>query len=89
MNNRPIVVGLGTIQQKGDFNQLDEALILMDKAFKKAIIEPEKGIAPTAAPIDISMRLANLISPTFPRLKAAGFKKAAIATKTAAKPTKL
>ena len=39
MNNRPIVVGLGTIQQKGDFNQLDEALILMDKAFKKAIID--------------------------------------------------
>ena len=39
MNNRPVVVGLGTIQQKGDFNQLDEALILMDKAFKKAIID--------------------------------------------------
>ena len=39
MNNRPIVVGLGAIQQKGDFNQLDEALILMDKAFKKAIID--------------------------------------------------
>ena len=39
MNNRPVVVGLGTIQQKGDFNQLDEALTLMDKAFKKAIID--------------------------------------------------
>ena len=39
MNNRPVVVGLGTIQQKGNFNQLDEALILMDKAFKKAIID--------------------------------------------------
>ena len=57
--------------------------------FKKAIIEPEKVIAPTAAPIDISIRLANFISPIFPKLKAAGFKKAAIATKTAAKPTKL
>ena len=33
------MVGLGTIQQKGNFNQLDEALILMDKAFKKAIID--------------------------------------------------
>ena len=30
--------------------------------FKKAIIEPEKVIAPTAAPMDISIRLANLIS---------------------------
>ena len=39
MNNRPVVVGLGTIQQKGNFNQLDEALLLMDKAFKKAIID--------------------------------------------------
>ena len=39
MNDRPVVVGLGTIQQKGDFNQLDEALILMDKAFKKAITD--------------------------------------------------
>ena len=46
-------------------------------------------IAPTAAPIDISIRLANFILPTLPRLKAWGFKKAAIATKTAANPTKL
>ena len=44
-------------------------------SFKKAIIEPEKVIAPTAAPIDISIRLANLMLPIFPRLKAAGFKK--------------
>ena len=54
----------------------------------KAIIEPEKVIAPTAAPIDISIRLANFMSPIFPRLKAAD-SKAAIATKTAARPTKL
>ena len=39
MSNRPVVVGLGTIQQKGNYNQLDEALILMDKAFKKAIFD--------------------------------------------------
>ena len=57
--------------------------------FKKAIIEPEKVNAPTAAPMDISIKLANLISPTLPKLKASGFKKADMATKTAAKPTKL
>ena len=57
--------------------------------FRNAIIEPEKVIAPTAAPIDISIRLANFISPTPPKLKASGFRKADIATKTAAKPTKL
>ena len=57
--------------------------------FKNAIIEPEKVIAPTAAPIDISIKLASFISPDIPRLKASGFKKAEIATKTAAKPTKL
>ena len=39
MNYRPVVVGIGTIQQKGNYNELDEALILMDKAFKKAIID--------------------------------------------------
>ena len=38
--------------------------------FKKAIIDPEKVIAPTAAPIDISIKLANLIFPTIPRLNA-------------------
>ena len=30
---------------------------------RKAIIEPENVIAPTAAPIDISIRLANFIFP--------------------------
>ena len=39
--------------------------------------------------MDISIKLANLISPVVPRLKASGFKKAAIATKTAANPTRL
>ena len=57
--------------------------------FKNAIIEPEKVIAPTAAPIDISIKLANLILPGSPRLNALGFKKADIATNTAANPTKL
>ena len=58
-------------------------------SFKKAIIDPENVIAPTAAPIDISIKLPSLILPGFQRLKASGFKKAAIATKTAAKPTRL
>ena len=56
---------------------------------RNAIIDPEKVIAPTAAPIDISIRLASLIFPEIPRLKTSGLKKADIATKTAAKPTKL
>ena len=59
------------------------------KTFKKAIIDPEKVIAPTAAPIDISIKLPSFIFPGEPRLKASGFKNAAIATNTAASPTKL
>ena len=62
---------------------------IMPLNFKKAMIEPEKVIAPTAAPMDISIKLANFIFPKSPRLKAEGFKKAAMATKTAAKPTRL
>ena len=58
-------------------------------SFKKAITDPEKVIAPTAAPIDISIKLPSLIFPGTPRLNACGFKKAAIATNTAASPTKL
>ena len=52
-------------------------------------MEPEKVIAPIAAPKDISIKLASLIFPVTPRLKASGFKKADIATKTAARPTRL
>ena len=37
MINRPVVVGVAAIQQKGNFEELDEALILMDKATKSAI----------------------------------------------------
>ena len=48
--------------------------------FKNAIIEPEKVIAPIAAPNDISIRLASLIFPTEPRLNASGFRNADIAT---------
>ena len=58
-------------------------------SFKKAITEPENVIAPTAAPIDISTKLPNLIFPAVPRLNASGLTKADMATKTAASPTKL
>ena len=37
MENNPVVIGIGDIQQKGEFDNLDEALILMDKAAKLAI----------------------------------------------------
>ena len=57
--------------------------------FKKAITEPENVTAPTAAPIDISIKLPSLIFPGLPRLNASGFKKAEIATNTAASPTRL
>ena len=58
-------------------------------SFKKAITDPEKVMAPTAAPIDISIKLANFMFPVTPKSNTWGFKNAAIATKTAAKPTKL
>ena len=51
---------------------------IIPRSFKKAIIDPEKVIAPIEAPIDISIKLEILISPGEPRLKAPGFKKAAI-----------
>ena len=57
--------------------------------FKNAITEPENVTAPTAAPMDISIKLANFIFSGNPRPKASGLRKAAMATNTAANPTKL
>jgi len=37
MKNRSVVVGISAIQQKGNFENLDEALHLMDKAVKEAL----------------------------------------------------
>jgi acetyl-CoA C-acetyltransferase len=37
MKNRPVVVGLGSLQQTGNFKDLDEALILMEKVTQTAI----------------------------------------------------
>ena len=39
MKNRPVVIGIASVQQKGKFEELDEALLLMDKAVKEAIID--------------------------------------------------
>ena len=57
--------------------------------FRKAIIDPVNVIAPIEAPKDISIKLAILIFPGEPKLNTSGFRKADIATKTAANPTKL
>ena len=57
--------------------------------FKNAITDPENVIAPIEAPNDISIKLAVLILPTVPKLNTSGLRKADIATKTAARPTKL
>ena len=62
---------------------------IMPCSFKKAITDPENVIAPTAAPMDISIKLPSLMFPGEPRLNAIGFINAEMATKTAAKPTKL
>ncbi len=62
---------------------------IIPRSFKKAIIDPVKVIAPIDAPKDISIKLAILIFSGEPILKASGFKKADIATKTAARPTRL
>ena len=61
----------------------------MPLSFKKAIIDPENVIAPIEAPNDISIKLASFMCPITPRLNATGLRKADIATKTAANPTKL
>ena len=37
MKHRSVVIGISAIQQKGNFHDLDEALVLMDKAVKEAI----------------------------------------------------
>ena len=44
MINKPVVVGIGNIQQQEKFKDLDEALILMDKATKGAIADSSKDI---------------------------------------------
>ena len=44
MTNKVVAIGVGNIQQHGDFQDLDEALILMDKATKKAISDSSESI---------------------------------------------
>ena len=44
MKHIPVVVGIADIQQKGKFEDLDEALLLMDRATKAAIKDSSKEI---------------------------------------------
>ena len=44
MTSKVVAIGVGNIQQHGTFQNLDEALILMDKATKKAILDSSKNI---------------------------------------------
>jgi hypothetical protein len=37
MKYRPVVVGINSIQQKGSFENLDEALLLMEQVTQEAI----------------------------------------------------
>ena len=41
MKNRPVLIGIGSLQQKGSFYELDEALILMEKATLSAVEDTE------------------------------------------------
>ena len=44
MANKVVAIGVGNIQQHGNYEDLDEALILMDKATKKAIQDSSENI---------------------------------------------
>ena len=41
MKNRPVLIGIGSLQQKGSFHEVDEALILMEQATLSAIKDTE------------------------------------------------
>ena len=41
MKNRPVLIGIGSLQQKGSFHEVDEALILMEQATLSAIEDTE------------------------------------------------
>ena len=41
MKNRPVLIGIGSLQQKWSFDKLDEALILMEKVALSAIEDTE------------------------------------------------
>ena len=43
MKNRPVLIGMSCLQQKGSFAELDEALILMEKAALAAIHDTESS----------------------------------------------
>src|SRR5689334_958070 len=63
---------------------------IVPDSLAKAMIEPEKVIAPMTMPSDISMRLAKRMAPVSSRMpKDSGLRNAAAATSTAAMPTRL
>ena len=43
MKNRPVLIGIGSLQQKGSIHEVDEALILMEKATLTAIEDTENS----------------------------------------------
>ena len=44
MKNRPVAIGIGSIQQKETFDNLDEALVLMDKAVNDDYDKDSSGV---------------------------------------------
>ena len=46
MKNRPVLIGIGCLQQKGSFAELDEALILMEQATLKIHLRSARDLAP-------------------------------------------
>ena len=75
-----------SIKKQGN---LDIEIVVIGARRDNPNCKPENVIAPRAAPNDISIKLASFIFPRTPRPNASGFKNAEIATKTAAKPTRL
>ena len=39
MKNRPVVIGISSLQQTGSFNDLDEALVLMELVTQNALLD--------------------------------------------------
>ena len=62
MTNKAIAIGIGNIKQHGGFQDLDEALILMDKATKKAIKDSSENITNF---IDYGFKNKNYVDDTF------------------------
>ena len=85
-----IALGSGTLTQNAAIASAGTVTLDMAADTILEITAPTTNvIATTAAQIDISIKLAILMTPGDPRLKDSGFKKAEIATNTADSPTRL